>query len=305
MSAKIYRLLTIFIILFGAIATGTIGLSLLTRYLRTQQNIELQQANNLLTQQKYAPALAAYDRLLKRKKVEKPENDELLTNRGYALLGLNQYPPALESCTQATSIEPTAALAWNCRGEALYYLDRPQDALAAFQQAIALDDNNPTWQLNLGRVLQSLERYESAAASLSKAIAKLESANLNSPKSEKLANAYNDLGQSLLSLGQDRQALQAFEKALRDQGDSFAPHQGKGIALYRLGKHNRAIKTFERILHRTDLTSEQQAINWLYHGISLCQTSKRTNASKSFESVLKLTQNPELRKIAQAGCGIR
>ena len=302
MSAKTYRLLTILIILLGAIGIGGIGLSLIAKYLQTQQIQQIQQANNLLAQEKYDSALTAYDRLLETQKLQL---DRLWTNRGYALLGLKQYEEALESCTTATSIQPKADLAWNCQGEALYNLDRQDDALAAFKQAIAFNPRNPTFQLNKGRVLTNLSQHEKAIEVLSKAISQLESQSKSPQKSEELAIAFNDLGQSLLVQQQNKRALAAFERALSYRPEFFTAQQGLGISLYRSGRYQQAIEIFNKILQQPELTREQQAINWLYKGISLCETTQTSAATEAFAEVVKLTENPQSREIAQAGCGIR
>lgn len=301
MNAKTYRLLTILIILLGAIGIGAIGLSLIAKYLQTQQIQQIQQANNLLAQKKYDSAVAAYDRLLETQNIQV---DRLWTNRGYALLGLKQYEKALKSCTTATSLQPKADLAWNCRGEALYNLDRQDGALTAFKQAIALNANNLTFQLNQGRVLTDLSQHEKAIEVLSKAISQLESQS-KSPQSEELALAFNDLGQSLLVQQQNKRALAAFERALTYRPEFFAAQQGLAISLYRLGRYQQAIEIFNKILQQPELTQEQQAINWLYKGISLCQTPQATAATEAFAKVLQLTDNTQLNKIAQTGCGIR
>ena len=81
--------------------------------------------------------------------------------------------------------------------------------------------------------------------------------------------------------------------------------QGRGIALYRLGFYPKAIKTFAQILQRSDLTAQEQAINWLYQGVSFCQTNQRTRAKQAFTQALKLTTDKQAKEIAQAGCGIR
>ena len=301
MSAKIYRLLTILIILLGALGIGGIGLSLITRHLQTQQTQQIQQANDLLAQKKYDSALAAYDRLLETQKLQPYR---LWTNRGYALLGLKQYKEALESCTTAASFQPKADLAWNCRGEALYYLERQDDALTAFKRAIALNPRNPTFQLNQARVLTDLSQHDKAIEVLSKAISQLESESQTPQNKNNLAIALNDLGQSLLVQQKNKRALTAFERSLTYRPDFFDPQQGKGVALYRLGRYQQALEIFNQILQQPGLTPEQQAINWLYKGISLCQTPQATAATEAFAKVLQLTDNPQLNKIAQAGCGI-
>lgn len=283
---------------------GIIGLgaALINQYLQTQQIQQTQQANNLLAQQKYALAIAAYDRLLE---TNSSQSYLLWANRGAALLKLNQYQEALQSCSQATALNPRADLAWNCRGEALSYLDRDDAALTAFKQAIAINSQNATFWLNQNQVLFELAQHEQAVAASKKAIALLESQSTTALKKSYLAIAWSRQGQSWLELNQNQQALAAFKQSLTYQPNYLAAQQGKGVALYRLGNYAQAIQIFEQILQQDNLTAEQQAINWLYKGTSLCQTPQADSATKAFKQVLKLTKDLPSRKIAQAGCGIR
>ncbi|NJK58203.1 MAG: tetratricopeptide repeat protein [Pleurocapsa sp. SU_5_0] len=302
MNVKFLRLLTIIIFLLGIGGIIGLGFTLVVKHLQTKQIQQTQQANNLLAQEKYSLAVAAYDQLLK---TDSARSYLLWANRGAALLKLNQYQKALQSCSQATVLNQQADLAWNCRGEALYHLGQSQDALTAFQQAIAINPQNATFWLNQNQVLFDLAQHEQALTASKKAIALLQSQPPTDEKNFSLAIAWRRQGQSLLELQQNQQALAAFKQSLSYQPNHLAAQQGKGIALYRLGNYAQAMETFERILQRDNLTDQQQAINLLYQGTSLCQTSQANAATQAFKQVLQLTDSVPLRKIAQAGCGIR
>ncbi len=303
MKSNSSRLFKIIISLLFIAGTTGLGFNLIAKYYQVKEIQKIQQANNLLEQKKYAAAIAAYDSLLQ---TDTDQTDLLWINRGYAWSGLNQYDEMLQSCSTATLIEPQAPLAWNCRGEALYYLGQPETALAAFKKAIALDSQNATFWLNQSRVLADLQQYNQAIAASEQAI-KLLSQSQPQKDSDlrQLAIALQQQGQISLEIKQNKQALNAFSRSLEYFPDDLSSQQGKGIALYRLGLYNNASSTFTAILQRNNLTSEQSAINWLYQGISLCQTDQITSATQAFKQVLKLTKNPEAIAIAKAGCGIR
>jgi tetratricopeptide (TPR) repeat protein len=303
-NVKLSRLLTIIIFLFGIGGIIGLGSILIVRYLQTQQIQQTQQANNLLAQKKYSLAISAYDRLLKTDS-NSAQSYILWANRGAALLKLKQYQEALKSCSQATSLNQRADLAWNCRGEALYYLGQHDDAFTAFKQAIAINPQNATFWLNQNQVLFELAQYEPAIAASKKAIFALQSQPPTAVKNLSLAIAWRRQGQSWLELQQNQQALAAFNQSLTYQPDYLATQQGKGIALYRLGHYARAIQIFEQILQQDNLTPQQQAINWLYKGTSLCQISQADTANQAFKRVLELSNNVQLQKIARAGCGIQ
>lgn len=304
MNVKFSRLLTIIIFLLGIGGIIGLGSILIVKYLQTQQIQQTQQANGLLAQKKYSLAIAAYDRLLKTDS-NSAQSYLLWSNRGAALLKLKQYQEALKSCSQATSLNQRADLAWNCRGQALYYLGRSNDALTAFKQAIAINPQNATFWLNQNQVLFELAQHQQAIAATKEAIALLQSQPATDLKNRHLAIAWRRQGQSWLELQQNQQALAAFNQSLTYQPDYLATQQGRGIALYRLGNYAQAIQIFEQILQQDNLTPQQQAINWLYKGTSLCQISQTDAATQAFKQVLQLTNNVQLQKIARAGCGIQ
>ncbi|MEN9871621.1 MAG: hypothetical protein RLZZ171_2613, partial [Cyanobacteriota bacterium] len=281
-----------------------LGSILIVRYLQTQQIQQTQQANNLLAQKKYSLAISAYDQLLKTDS-NSAQSYLLWANRGAALLKLNQYQEALKSCSQATSLNQRADLAWNCRGEALYYLNRSNNALTAFKQAIAINPQNATFWLNQNQVLFDLAQHQQAIAASKEAIALLQSQPATATKNRQLAIAWRRQGQSWLELQQNQQALAAFNQSLTYQPQYLAVQQERGIALYRLGNYTQAMQIFEQILQQDNLIPQQQAINWLYKGTSLCQISQADAATQAFKQVLELTNNVQLQKIAQAGCGIQ
>lgn len=302
MNAKLPRLLTIIIFFLGIGGMIKLGLHLVVKYLQTQQIQQTQHANNLLAQKKYTLAIHAYDQLLE-KNAAQPYI--LWTNRGTAFLGLHQYKSALQSCSQATALQPKADLAWNCRGEALYYLGKYDGAFTDFKQAIAINSQNATFWLNQNQVLFDLAQHDQAIASSESAIALIQSQPPTSNKNHYLAIALRRQGQSFLELKQNQRALTAFDQSLTYQANHLAALQGRGVALYRLGDYGEAIQTFEQILGRDNLTPQQQAINWLYQGVSFCETPQASAATAAFNQVVQLTKEIQLRKIAQAGCGIR
>lgn len=301
--SNFYRLCK-FIILFLFIGGATrLGLDLITKHRQVQEIQKIQQANKLLEQKKYTKAIAAYDRLLQTDTIHP---HLLWINRGYAWSGLNRYDEMLQSCSAATLMEPKAPLAWNCRGEALYYLEQPEVALKAFTKAIALNKHKATFWLNQSRVLIDLQQYQQAIVKSERAVKLLvKSPPQNDSVRLNLAIAFEQQGQSWLAIKQNQQALDAFNRSLEYSASDLSAQSGRGIALYRLGHYRQAAKVFTEVLQRDDLTPEQEAINLLYQGISLCEASQVADAAQAFAQVLTLTKNLEMRAIAQTGCGIR
>lgn len=293
------RLLTIIASLVCAGGLAWLGFSWRDKH---QQVQSLRQADRLLDKKQYDLAIEAYDRLLA---TNAAPDYSILINRGYAFLGLNRHRDMLESCSSATSIEPDAALGWNCQGEALYHLQQYQNALEAFNLATEKNPQESTFWLNQARVLSELQQYNKAIAASDRAIKLIESSPNNGANPvNSLAIAFELKGQNLLKLQQYSESLEAFERALKSSPEYLSAQQGKGVALYELGKYREAISVFGQILQRDDLTERQKAMSLLYTGVSLCQIQKNTPAERAFQEVLQLTTDAQSQEIAQKGCGI-
>lgn len=270
---------------------------------RSSRIRQIHQANELLDRQQYSLAIAAYDRLLATE-LDKPHL--LWINRGYAWTGLQKYRQMLQSCSKATEISPQAPFAWNCRGEALFHLQQYDAALAAFKRAIALNPRQPIFWLNQSQVLNKIQQHESAAVATEKTIELLSSSQPKDPITKSnLAIALTRQGQSLLKSRQGGTAFEAFQQALQYSANYLPALQGKAVALYRLGQYPEAIEIFDEILQREDLTPEQEENSLLYRAVSLCQIKDTTAARQSFQQVLRHTSEPQVKAIAEAGCGIQ
>lgn len=70
-------------------------------------------------------------------------------NRAVEILGLGQLAEALAWIDQAVELDPEFVPAWNTRGVILRRQGEPALARASFEQALALDDDNPLAVTNL------------------------------------------------------------------------------------------------------------------------------------------------------------
>lgn len=289
------QLIKFILLLLCCCGIGWVGLSLITQYLELRQ---FKQANDLLQQQKYSQAIAAYDRL----SPSGPTQQHLLwLNKGYAFSGLKQYQDMLQSCSRATSILPRSALAWNCRGEALYYLQDYEKALLAFEQATNSNQQLGIAWINKAQLLFKLGKYQQSLTASEQAIKLIESQQVGM-----IAIAFNLKGENLLKVNQPQQAIVAFDQALASVSNYPSAIVGKAIALYKLGKYQKAIPLFKQVLANQELSSPQQATIWLYLANCFCQTSKPEYAAaqSAFNKVV-LSEDQELQTIARKGCGIR
>ena len=150
-------------------------------------------------------------------------------NESFVLDHLNRYEEALAAYEQAIRLDPNDALAYRGKGDALYYLARLGEALAAYEQAIRLDPNDALAYRGKGFALFVLLRFEEALAAFEQAI-RLDPND---------ALAYRGKGITFYILERFEEALAAFEQTIRlDPNDALA-NEYKGYALMKSKRSNR------------------------------------------------------------------
>lgn len=136
-----------------------------------------------------------------------------------------QYERQLAEAGKAIAQEATDSDAYYQKGQSLYALNRPTEALEAFDRAIEL---HPTfiWAF-IGRAyaLNGLRRSEDALASAEKAITLL--GKDHKPYREVAAAAFRAKGFALVGLKRAHDALAAFDYALELEPHNLLAHQGK------------------------------------------------------------------------------
>lgn len=169
---------------------------------RSQQRQELRQLIDSLF-----PVLFAHGSTLSIAQPIKTLSYAFYSDQGIALYRLQRYQEALTAYEQALRLTPntaanTAAL-YNDKGVALNMLGRNQEALAAYEQALRLNRNTAAIYYNKGNALRDLKRYQEALAAYEQAI------HLD-PND---ALAYHHKAVELERLGRKNEAQQFYEKA--------------------------------------------------------------------------------------------
>ncbi|WP_163660188.1 tetratricopeptide repeat protein [Adonisia turfae] len=113
----------------------------------------------LFSQKRYPDALLAYNHAL----LIEPEYSLVLANRCGVLSQLQEFHQALVSCDLALEINSQwgaqgSALGWDNRGDALFNLERYQDALHSFEQALMHNPGYQNARRNRQIVLNRLEQ---------------------------------------------------------------------------------------------------------------------------------------------------
>jgi superkiller protein 3 len=153
-----------------------------------------------LVNKNYEAALAAFD-----KKIEMdPKSASTWINKGNTLLALGKKPEAKEAYRKATEVAPNNPAVWLSLGQALVK-ETPQEALAAFDRALALEPQSVSAKKWKGLTFLVLERYPDS-------ISLLKEATQADPND---AEGLTWLGNAYESSGNQGEARAAYQRALK------------------------------------------------------------------------------------------
>ena len=121
------------------------------------------------------------------------------------------------------------------RGNELYKQGKLDEAIASFQQCVALQPEFPNARYHLGVALGDAEKFEDARASLTQVI-EAEPEN---------AQAHNSLGFVASQQRQPYEAINCFERAIELQPNFAHAHVNLGMSLLQVGDYPRGFSEYE------------------------------------------------------------
>lgn len=205
-----------------------------------------------------------------------------------AMLADGKAERALALIDEALSEQPDQARFHYVRGNALTYLDRNDEAQAAYERAIELDAKDPLPYAALGQLVAF--REGAGKADKQRAIELFQTALQLEPK---LGPAHQSLGVVLLSLDQPEQAVEALENADRLAGNvetAYLLAQAHG----ELGHYAEAVEFAASAVEYEPGASGADLR--LLHARLLLKADQREAAAREFEQVAKLVpDSPPLR----------
>ena len=190
-------------------------------------------ANGLNSLGRYAEALASCERAI----ALAPDFAEAHGNRALALHQLHGAAAALPSYQRAAVLQPSAK-AWFNLGAMLRELDRFDEALAAFDRALALSPDHAEALYGRGIALRELGRPQEALAAFDRAIA----LRWRHPPS------HYDRAVALRDLGQLEEALVAYDQAIAFNRDYAEAYNNRGNVLIELKHYDQALRSFDRAI---------------------------------------------------------
>ena len=178
-------------------------------------------------------ALAAYERLIKLA----PSHAEGYAHRSRVLGSLSRSAEALRDIDKALSLKNDPILMFN-RGALLLQLDRPKDALAAFDKSMAAGLAEPQAYFNCGLALMALGRLDEALASYDEAL-------MRQPE---YADAFINRGLVLVSLQRLDDALISYDRALSLNPDSREAKANRTSLLSQMGRKEEALAGLDELV---------------------------------------------------------
>jgi TonB family protein len=176
-------------------------------------------------------------------------------NKGMASLASAQYKDAVESFTQAVTLNPQDAIAHTKLGFAYSALGENKSAITAFKQAIKLNRAfvDADSYFRLGMAYLALSDYASAIDPLKQALYGVK-ANVLEDRTKSTvgpgeAEINDALGRAYYGTGSYRQAVKAFENAVRLNPKFASAHYGLGLSYLEVGDRRSAEKE-EKVLRK-------------------------------------------------------
>lgn len=203
-----------------------------------------------------------------------PDSAQLNFRMGAVLDDAGRPAEAEAYLLRATELDTDMATAWNSLGVVRDHLGRPEEGLEAFERAIATGDPFPLAQMNLARMHRNLGHVDEAVAAFRQVtVLQPENADAWGLLAEQLVKAgdpgaardaaesglrvrpshagcRNVLGDALMALDREAEALAAYEAAQDVEVDNEYPFQKQAEILHRKGDYAGEIDVLNRYLGR-------------------------------------------------------
>lgn len=165
--------------------------------------------------------------------------------KGLALCGLERYDEAIQSFDEALKIDPQKNYVYCYKGNVLMDLKMYDEAVEAYVKLLEIDPKNKEAYYFKGRSLNELKRYSDAIKNYDNALEI--DPNYESAKNGKSVALYM-LGDQLYSLKNYEEAIKCFFGAFTIKPDFDDAYVFKGMAYYELGNCNNAIRSYDEAL---------------------------------------------------------
>jgi tetratricopeptide (TPR) repeat protein len=250
------------------------------------QNL-IKSGNALQARGKFADAERIYLQALQRQ----PADFYALYFLGVVCLQMGQAQRGANLIAQAITIDAKFAPAHNNLGSALRDLNRPAEALASYDRAIALKLDYAVAHHNrglaialkpdfaeahfdLGNILRELKRLNDAFDSYNTAIRLVPD----------YAQAHHNLALVESDMGQQGAALASLDQAISFKPDFAAAYGNRGLVLMGMGRMAEAMASLEKAI----VLEPGYAVAYNNRGLALAQLERPTDALASYDIAIAL-----------------
>ena len=175
------------------------------------------------------------------------------------------------------------------KGKQLYRDDQDSEAVAVFQQVVALDPDLAEGHFRLGLGYEALAKSEEAESQYKKAV---DAYKKYLETNENDAEAHYNLGQTYANLSQYSDAIREYRVATKLKSDDPDMFYDLGTAYTKLAQYDAAAAAFSKSLEiDPDYYRAQDGLDDAKEGIKRIRTGKKHN-----EDLLKKQKDDELKK---------
>ena len=183
-----------------------------------------------------------------------------------------RFEEVIPEMDAALFLAPGHSMGWSVKGYSVFYTGNPEEAVAAFDQAIRLDAKNFRALYGRGLALNTLRRFPEAEQSLERATA----------LAPERANYWHLLGLARFYGLRFASALEAFEKLLQLSPERADAWGLKGMALFELARYPEALAAFDEALQRNARADDL----WMSRGSALVKLGRLEDAVQSYQRAL-------------------
>lgn len=196
-----------------------------------------------------------------------------LTKQGNTFLQLQRYEDALGVYEQAVNLKPDYAQGWYGQGKALFGLKKYQQALEAYDQAIQIQPDYLEAWTQRGFTLMNLQQYEKAIESFNRSL----QINSNLPK---VLEAKGDAWRNLQDFNQ---AITAYEQAINLEKDNYQLWYKQGQIWQQIKNYEQAITAYNNAV---ELKPDHE-LSWYNLGNSLFNLNRLDAAFQAYDKAVQ------------------
>jgi tetratricopeptide (TPR) repeat protein len=197
-----------------------------------------------------------------------------LFDRAFEATRRSDFATAETYWTSILETYPNNAAVWSNRGNARVSQHKLQEAVADYNQSIALAPDQPDPYLNRGAAFEGLQQWEAAIADYNQVLT-------IDPKD---AAAYNNRGNAKSGTGDWEGALADFQQAAQLNPNFAMARANCALALYQLGQPDEAIHQFRNLVRKYPQFADMRAAL----AAALWHEGKRGEAESQWVAVVGL-----------------